>query len=325
MIKKFSEDQSLAISNIRALSVMMIVNCHILQAIDNRWAWVLNVGVQIFFCMSGFLHAGKYKNNYWTFVLAKVERVYVPYIIYFTLVLLIYLLFRRDLVTTRNLLGHISALQAFTGTLEGLGHLWFITIILLCYLLTPVAEKLYGKYGLCFWCAVALISFIWFWKISLYYNYCLWILVYFIGYFSRTYIKKLGFFLIILSLVLIAILPSYHIHSGNHFDSWMHAIGGVWIFLSIYYFNQYFNKLRSFVWLKYVDNYSYEIYLTHHLFIQSPFDFLKMTKYFTVNLIIITLAIAASSYFLRIISQKLLNNKIFYPTNRSTGLAKARR
>lgn len=303
---EFSERQSLAISYIRVLSVILIVNCHILQAIGNRWAWVLNVGVQIFFCMSGFLHAGKHVNKFGLFFWAKFKRIYIPYIIFFTVALSIYLLFRRDLITTKNLIGHILALQAFTGSPEGLGHLWFITSILICYLLTPITERLCEKYGIYFWCAVAFISFIWFWKISYGYNGCLWIFVYFLGYFSRRYIHRIGYILCILSLVLITIYPSYHIHSGNYIDYWMHAIGGTWLFLSIYYFSNFINHLPTLKGLNIIDNFSYEIYLTHHIFIQSPFDLINITKYFPVNLVTILASIAASSYLLKIISMQLL-------------------
>ena len=52
---KFTKIESYSISTIRAISVLMIFFCHILQGIDSIMAWWLNVGVQIFLFMSGFL------------------------------------------------------------------------------------------------------------------------------------------------------------------------------------------------------------------------------------------------------------------------------
>lgn len=51
--------ESVAISYLRVLSLMAIVVCHFLQYLDSRWAWVLNLAVQVFFFISGYLYGHK--------------------------------------------------------------------------------------------------------------------------------------------------------------------------------------------------------------------------------------------------------------------------
>lgn len=51
----YSYDYS--ISMVRCIATISIVMCHMMQWADIELAWWINVGVQIFFCMSGFLYA----------------------------------------------------------------------------------------------------------------------------------------------------------------------------------------------------------------------------------------------------------------------------
>lgn len=320
-----TEKQSLAISYIRAFAVLLIVNSHLLQAINNKWAWVLNVGVQIFFCMSGFLHGRNINNEIMSFIFTKAKRVYIPYIIFFTLALVPYILFQKDLITTQKLIGHILALQAFTKALNGLQHLWFITIILICYTLTPIVEKLNYIFGFSFWCLVFVVSIFWFSYIPYYYHYCLWILTYFVGYFVRIHMNYLKHLTIALVICFLAILPFYRIQSDNYIDYWMHAVGGACFFVSICYLATFVSRLPLLKSVRVIDKYSYEIYLTHGIFIFGPFSLLKISNIFIINIVVIWLAIISSSFILRYITKWTLENKIFNPTNRSTGLDETRR
>ncbi len=52
----FSRSESVAISYLRAISVLLIIVCHICQSYDTGWEYILNIGVQIFFILSGLLH-----------------------------------------------------------------------------------------------------------------------------------------------------------------------------------------------------------------------------------------------------------------------------
>lgn len=58
-INKLENEHDNAISYIRLLSMVLIISCHFMQYFEMELAWWLNVGVQIFFTMSGFLYGKK--------------------------------------------------------------------------------------------------------------------------------------------------------------------------------------------------------------------------------------------------------------------------
>ena len=86
---KFTKIESYSISTIRAISVLMIFFCHILQGIDSIMAWWLNVGVQIFLFMSGFLISSKEINNFYKFIKERLKKILIPVYLFTYLSILI--------------------------------------------------------------------------------------------------------------------------------------------------------------------------------------------------------------------------------------------
>lgn len=78
-ISTLTRSQSTAISYLRVLALIMIVSCHFLQKLDNKWAWVLNIGVQIFFLISGYLYGFKQIDNWILWLIKRIRKVYIPY------------------------------------------------------------------------------------------------------------------------------------------------------------------------------------------------------------------------------------------------------
>lgn len=51
--------KNFSISFTRLIAVLLIIGCHLLQHVFvSNWAWVFNVGVQIFLVVSGYLYGG---------------------------------------------------------------------------------------------------------------------------------------------------------------------------------------------------------------------------------------------------------------------------
>lgn len=48
-----------SISMIRAMSMLSIIICHIMQYLNIELAWWFNVGVQVFLCISGYLYSDR--------------------------------------------------------------------------------------------------------------------------------------------------------------------------------------------------------------------------------------------------------------------------
>jgi peptidoglycan/LPS O-acetylase OafA/YrhL len=131
-------------------------------------------------------------------------------------------------------------------------------------------------------------------------------LTYFFGYFSRIYIRNIQYLTIFLTLTLLAMLPFYHFHSGDTIDKWVHAIAGSLFFVGIIYFSKQNFKFSKFKIVDIIDEYSYEVYLTHQLFILGPFSLFQISDNFTFNLVVIIFAIVTSSYILKYVTNKIL-------------------
>lgn len=148
------------ISLLRIFACAMIVWNHMsgfmLDGFLNKWNWA-NTGVQIFFFMSGYLYGGRIIENRAQWITRQSKKIYKPY--YLSLVILIPLVFwlDRESLSFINILTALLGLQGFGLQIEGLGQHWFVTYILVCYLLTVfLLSRLRfgqpggGRFWLCF-------------------------------------------------------------------------------------------------------------------------------------------------------------------------------
>ena len=115
----------------------MIISCHILQFFGNGLAWWLNCGVQLFLGMSGFIYGQKEVVDTYEFIKKRFVRILKEYYICILISLIMYLWFAIEYID----IGGVIDLLFCSGTIEGLGHLWFIGTILFCYILTPGFSK----------------------------------------------------------------------------------------------------------------------------------------------------------------------------------------
>lgn len=108
-------NQSSSISLLRAVSVVFIVACHILQAYDNKWAWVLNIGVPIFFIISGFLYGKKHVDNPVKWFLNRTIKILSPFYIYLVVVLTIKAVIFGTPISAKNIFCYMLDLQGIGG------------------------------------------------------------------------------------------------------------------------------------------------------------------------------------------------------------------
>lgn len=80
-----SEYESNAIRIIRTLAMLSIVTCHFLQAYANNLCWTFNIGVQIFFVLSGYLYGHKDVDNWPRWFINRFIKIFIPVYIYTTI------------------------------------------------------------------------------------------------------------------------------------------------------------------------------------------------------------------------------------------------
>lgn len=128
-----------------------------MQYYGNEGAWSLNVGVQLFLVIGGFLYGARDITSPIGFYKRQLKKILIPYYLFLIPVTVLYFAFVPERISL------YSAVAVFlcAGTPDRLEHLWFVGYILFCYLITPLLCELkkyirnysaFKKAGLCFCC-----------------------------------------------------------------------------------------------------------------------------------------------------------------------------
>lgn len=308
---KYFIGKQYSISLIRLFSLIFIITCHILQYLNNELAWWFNVGVQLFFCISGFLYGQRKTGEITKFYSKRFKRIYIPYIIVFITYAILLFAFARETFSPSSFI-----LGLFThSTLKGGGHLWFVAYILMCYLITPIIEAYRDRYvnNLKRMWGFAIGTFL---CISLYFGLfndyfsparmSCYVLGYAIGVNEKSeFISNKILIWVFTVLALVSNAMQIYIDyiaklsfSGKigtiyaAFCQYSHVLLGVFLFLLMkMVFDRIVFGLKARRILNITDKYSYEVYLVHQFIILGPFSLMALTPFLSVNIIIIIIGI----------------------------------
>lgn len=303
-----------SISYIRLVATIMIVICHYLQAYDNKFAFFFNVGVQVFFLISGFLYGGKKVDFSLDWFKRRFLKIAKPYWVVVLAVATCYFLFDRASFSGSELLHALF----FSGTINGIEHLWFIPYILVCYFITPYLRILKNE---SFWGILLVVVFYNIVSIlTPFHFHASDVTCYIIGFLmtgceredNKKMLKQICFISIPVALIMnIYILyvkwmqadfPNDALH--NWLWSYGHSAMGVAFFsiMLLAFKNMKENRLT-----RCSDKYSYEIYLVHHFFLLSPWAILQLPLPDFFNIILSLVAILLAAYGLKNIETRILN------------------
>lgn len=143
--KKRYMKQDNSIILLRVFAMILILVCHIVQENSNTYvkmtAQFLNVGVSIFILISGYLYGIKKINeNYEQWIIKRAKRILILLYIFMAYLLIIYLI-KGSNISIFNWIAYILNLQGFQIYVHGAEHLWYLTVIMICYLITPILDK----------------------------------------------------------------------------------------------------------------------------------------------------------------------------------------
>ncbi len=129
------------ITIIRIFACMLIVWCHLsnnmLDGFLNRWWWS-NIGVQIFFFMSGYLYGGREIDDRKVWMIKQTKKIVKPYYLSLLILIPLVIILDNNSLNILNIFSAILCIQGFGPHINGLGQHWFISYILVCYLLTAL-------------------------------------------------------------------------------------------------------------------------------------------------------------------------------------------
>ena len=320
---EYSELRYWYVSMIRFIAMGLIIMCHICQFYDSMLAWWFNIGVQIFFVLSGFLYGNKKIEDPILWVKRNYIKILLPYYIFSFVAIILHYLFASESI---NIVSVIKLLFC-VGTIDRIGHLWFVGHILFCYLITPYlamfTEYLSNRKQdikreiitilLLFACFYILcISIKFYFQVD---KILCYLVGYFVAYFVTNYGDKVYKLIFILSTPLAILSKIIYVKLNmqgychiSHVEGFSHMLLGVALtFGMIFIFREIKFNYRNLFGriLNFSDKNSYCIYLCHQLFILSPFTLMLYTEYRIVNILITLIMIVITGTILQIVATRI--------------------
>lgn len=335
------EKYSFSISCIRVVATLLIVLCHVVQEYNNpvlaMTGQIFNVGVIIFFFMSGFLYGDKKIINVGKWISNRFVRLMLPIYIFLVYLLIIFL-FQKNTISIKVLLIQVLNLQGITNTyFLGLGHLWFVTVIMICYLLVPIIYKINEKdnslnlYKFLF-VSVALIILQIILSFTLDYHlfaiYLVYIYVYFLGYYSKKikWINLVKYTNVFLIVALVSILVRFglrYVFDGfilydNIIVPYTQSVFGISLFYYMFFFfykiKEKNSKNNITMLINKIDTLSYDIYISHYIYCVGPLAIIGfVTSSYLIDTLLFIIVTLFTSIILHsitlLINKKLLTSK----------------
>ena len=306
-----------SISAARIIAMLFIIVCHILQRFSSPLALWFNIGVQIFLAMSGYLYGSRTIDNPLGFIVRNWVKILVPCWVFLIGAFIGYHVLGVELPNGIKLV----RVLLLADTISGLGHLWFVSNILFCYMMIPLFDSLRRSMKVMTEChfllcasSVVVVTIV----IGFAYRPFVrteGLVCFVIGYYVAAFHENFGteqlgarvlehFLMFIgvcalLSRIIYEMSPWQGVYGRVYLSvfPYIKAAIGITLFLAM---KNYISCSYSFP-LRFSDRYSYAIYLTHHVFILGP---LSIIGSFGMN-VIATSLILCSAVLLKEVSNPI--------------------
>lgn len=319
--------ESKSLSWIRVVAMLSIVICHLFQAYQGRWSDVFNMGVQVFFVLSGFLYGHKLITNWRDWAKSRIRRVYQPYLLFLITVIPLYALFHEEAMNWKALPVYFLNLQGFRLLpkldflrIEGLRHVWFITAIMCAYLSTPFLQRLRACSGIMMPTLLLLIAASYCLMPSYRYVFVLsWVYLYAIGYFfanldSRWQLFYLLLFLFALTILTVLMKWEDFRHPWSASYRLVHDLVGVVFVVGGVKVLSLVKGLEVPQVIRFLDKYSFPVYMVHFIIMHGPFSMAYVTpfRWISIVLMLVTTSVAVFAF----VSANNALERIWIPKNR---------
>jgi len=303
----------------RIVAMFMIIICHLVQEFDNRYIQMtsqfFNVGVFIFIFISGYLYGTKNIDNPKKWIWNRFTKIMIPVYIFMIFI------FGLEICVLHNfeikyVFIYLFDLQFILGTVLGAQHLWFLTIIMICYIITPILyknkEKLLKNYKI----VLVMISIL---GIGLSYvqqdlgRTFLYLLLYISAYVYRN-IKvdkrksKILLGVSIIGLFAIRLVTRKFWDGTILYNTLVVCFTQILLAYNIYWFlNELFKnvKIENVLVINHLDTISYYVYITHIMFMTGPVRTMGITN----NMILNSFISVGLAWITGIILYKVVNIK----------------
>lgn len=321
------------ISAIRMICTLAVVVLHITQQLEKIYAPIhyatdwLNLGLVMFFCISAFLYSKREITKVKKWYLHRYLEIAIPSVLVGIVTVIVF--WAKGTLTADKLIGSLlscAGLQVYAQNSWMFVQLWFITYLLFFYLSVPLIQRVKCKEtrDFKFWSVLAA-SIILLQAISIVIESKTGVTLLSVGILLRFYlpyftfkrydingaeIKPIMRLLTVFSAVAVGVIcwvrytPNVGIPAGiaEIMFVYTQTLTG---FVLFYWLYTGFAWVKENAVLKIADKYSYEVYLTHCLFIGYSTSLIWNAKNVVLGIVAALAATAASSVILNFVSSKI--------------------
>lgn len=321
------ENRNHTISLIRVIGMLMIICCHLFSWLGiSPLSQLFNAGIFLFLIISGWLYSNKVIDNPLMWLEKRWEKLCIPIIIWMLLVSAYSVIVHHEypsiievIILTLNLQGiawvftMLPKMGSYGTVLVGLSHLWFVTVIMLCYLFV-VAVKSKESYinrheNVIRYFLLLLFVFGAYIGINLIYIICFFI-GYAVGRGNKLLMKRQVIYLTLLMMASLAIrLIAKKVFDGTVlYDTIVvgisHTILALWIYVIVSYISSVSNAvdmLSKSKIIRYLDENSYYIYITHYFFLSTSFGLKDLNVPLSCQLLLFCVMSFVTAWLLKLI------------------------
>ena len=142
------KEKNKSIQLIRIIAMLMIIVDHLVYRINmpgqGAIIQISNSGTLIFLFISGLLFGRQEIDNWGKWFKKRIFRICIPMWIFITIdMIVVYFIYGS--FSIKYVFGYLFNVQGFVGGVPGAYHLWFLTLIMICYIITPLLNLLDRK------------------------------------------------------------------------------------------------------------------------------------------------------------------------------------
>jgi len=326
-------EKNMGIKICRVFATISIVLCHLIVKMEfipyfSAISQLLSVGVPMFIIISGFLYGRKaaeeasHSTGVKHFYFGRFLRVSIPCYIWSVFIFIITI--GKEPINTIIVLLNLQGLPWLCDCfgIDGgnyLAHTWFVTIILICYLFTPVLRRIVDRVKIyqliialivcCLLCFVGVhLLLVFLYAFSYYFAYKK----------KNNKINIKLIFTLFIFAVVIRLIGKYYFDNSVIYDSIISIVTlsviAFSIIILICYLTKFtliFSLLKKSKFIEFVDNHSYSIYLIHYSLISLLFYHFNFWIAIFAFFIITPVLAVGLDYLVRILNSKLCSFKSF--------------
>lgn len=279
------------------------------------------VGVHLFLIISGYLYGRREilsRTTYKKWIISRAKRILIPMYIFMFFLLIIHLLKGID-IDIIHWLAYIFNLQGLEIYVHGAQHLWYLTIAMSCYFITPILDRYRNKFNelnitVIFVVLVITQVIMTYFIYQQFGRYLIMIELYIFAYFIGMYweniainLKNFGISIVIAILAMgLRLLGNLKFDGSLLYDVIIVGYTLAFLALAIFYMGFYIiSKVDNGLierFIIHLDRISYEIYLVHYIFIFGPLKIMCL-KNNVVNCVLVLICTYIAAVILHKISE----------------------